>query len=242
MAYSIQEKKPLVTILTPVYNGVEFLGECVKSVIEQTEPRWEIIIGINGHGPDGGAAAETARGYAALDGRIRVHIQPEVHTKVDSLNDMMTHARADWICLLDCDDVWLPTKLARQLEVLGGAARNAAVIGTACSYFGEMCGSPSIRTGRLDVTDLLAGNQVINSSAMLHRSYAHWRTGFGMEDYDLWLRIAAAGSILYNIPENLVRHRIHGSSAFNSKGHRPELLQKYFAQIVSLNDMIQRAM
>jgi hypothetical protein len=49
-----------------------------------------------------------------------------------------------------------------------------------------------------------------------------------MEDYDLWLRITAAGGVIYNLWSVLVKHRIHSGSAFNSAGHKPELLRADF--------------
>jgi teichuronic acid biosynthesis glycosyltransferase TuaG len=220
----------LVSILTPLYNGVEFLEECVDSVVTQTYTDWEMIIAVNGHGEDGGAVATKAREIAAKDvgGRIRVVVQPKVSGKVASLNVIMGEARGEWICLLDVDDLWLPTKLEEQIAALRGPAKNCAVIGTCCQYFGTMGGKPSIRVGMLNFRDFLQSNEVINSSAMIHRSYCRWRDGYGMEDYDMWLRITAAGGYIYNVWNVLVKHRIHPASAFNSAGHKPELLRADF--------------
>ena len=41
-----------VTILTPVFNGIEYLEECYKSILKQTHKEWIWISGINGHGDD----------------------------------------------------------------------------------------------------------------------------------------------------------------------------------------------
>jgi len=41
-----------VTILTPLFNGIEYFEECYNSILNQTEKGWIWIIGINGHGPD----------------------------------------------------------------------------------------------------------------------------------------------------------------------------------------------
>lgn len=70
----------LITVLTPLYNGIEFLEECVNSVIQQSFTDWEMLIAVNGHGADGGAAAEQARALAAKDARIRVLVQPRPST------------------------------------------------------------------------------------------------------------------------------------------------------------------
>ena len=39
----------MISILIPVYNGIEFINESVTSVLEQTFEDWELIIAINGH-------------------------------------------------------------------------------------------------------------------------------------------------------------------------------------------------
>ena len=44
-------QKERITILMPIYNGIEFIEESVKSIIKQTYTEWELIIGINGHLP-----------------------------------------------------------------------------------------------------------------------------------------------------------------------------------------------
>jgi GT2 family glycosyltransferase len=65
-----------ISVIIPVYNGIEFLEECVNSVIAQTFTDWEIVIGVNGHGQDGGEVGRIAQNIATLDSRITVYIQP----------------------------------------------------------------------------------------------------------------------------------------------------------------------
>src|SRR4051812_44675555 len=62
--------KPLVSILTPVYNGEEFFVEAIESVLKQTYENFEYII-INNCSKD--RTLEIATAYAAKDSRIRVH-------------------------------------------------------------------------------------------------------------------------------------------------------------------------
>jgi glycosyltransferase involved in cell wall biosynthesis len=61
---------PVVSIVTPVYNGAEYLSECIESVLAQTYTHWEYII-VDNCSVDG--SAEIARQYAAKDRRIRLH-------------------------------------------------------------------------------------------------------------------------------------------------------------------------
>ena len=61
---------PLVSVVTPVYNGAEFLADCIESVLRQSYSNWEYII-VNNCSKDG--TLEIARRYAQQDPRIRVH-------------------------------------------------------------------------------------------------------------------------------------------------------------------------
>jgi glycosyltransferase involved in cell wall biosynthesis len=71
MALSMKaESQPLVSVLTPVYNGEKYLSECIESVLEQTYSNWEYII-VNNRSTD--RTSEIARAYASKDRRIRVH-------------------------------------------------------------------------------------------------------------------------------------------------------------------------
>lgn len=60
---------PLVSVLTPVYNGEAFLAECIESVLAQTYQNWEYVI-VNNCSTD--RTLEIAQAYAARDRRIRV--------------------------------------------------------------------------------------------------------------------------------------------------------------------------
>lgn len=62
--------EPLVSVVTPVYNGERYLRECIESVLAQTYTNWEYVI-VNNCSTDG--TLEIARGYAEQDERIRLH-------------------------------------------------------------------------------------------------------------------------------------------------------------------------
>jgi glycosyltransferase involved in cell wall biosynthesis len=105
-----------IGILIPLYNGIEFLEECLQSVSAQTYHEWEAWIGINGHGDDGGAIAQKVKELASYDSRIHVIIQDSsISGKVQSLNHLMTivSPSIEWIAILDCDDKWTPIKLEK---------------------------------------------------------------------------------------------------------------------------------
>lgn len=228
-----------ISVIIPLYNGVEFLEECVNSVIGQTFTDWEIVIGVNGHGEDGGEVGRFAQNIATRDSRIIVHIQPPpLKGKVESSNDLVTKSKGEWICMLDCDDKWEPTKLERQYYASTTIAKNAAVIGTFCYYFGEKDGIVPVPAGMIGSTYLEKSNPIVNSSAMIKKEYCYWKyddVSYTMEDYSLWMNISLQGKLLFNIPEYLTWHRIHKTSAFNAKGYSDVPLRTRYTQLYKQN-------
>lgn len=220
-------ENPAITVNIPLYNGIEFLAETVASVKAQTYTNWTCIIGVNGHGADGGAVFQLATDLVAGDGRFHVVNYPEARCVADVDNLMVADSPAEWIAHLDADDIWEPTKLEAQVAAI--AETGADVVGTGCVYFGEVSGSPTIKAGWVGVEDLLKANHMINSSTLLRKSVASYSGRFVCEDYELWLTLAAKGKKLYNLEAPLVRHRIYSQSSFNaSKKQDPGAVARYY--------------
>jgi teichuronic acid biosynthesis glycosyltransferase TuaG len=219
----------MISILMPIYNGIEFIDESVISVLSQTMQEWELIIGINGHEPNS-QIYQLAKSYETLSSKIHVYDLYEMKGKPNSLNEMMKYVKYAHVAILDVDDIWNQHKLEKQMPYV---MQNYDVVGSRCIYFGEnthMNGIvPWIPTGDISDFDFFQVNPVINSSAIIKREYAKWDNSF-VEDYDLWLSLRRQGKRFFNYQEILVKHRIHDQSAFNSKGnsnHVPDLLEKH---------------
>jgi len=223
--------QPWVSILTPVFNGIEFLEECAMSVCLQncsydsTSFTWEWWIGINGHGIHGGdvllQAKEIQRKCKGSIGDCVIHVVnlPFAKGKVEALNELVSQSKGDWIAVLDCDDTWERDKLLYQKLTVDISPYPIAVIGTLCRYFGEFeSNGPNLPVALINNNYFWTGNPIINSSAIIKREYAHWESRFGLEDYDMWLRLSKKDLKFFNVPKRLVNHRIHKKSAFNGKG------------------------
>jgi glycosyltransferase involved in cell wall biosynthesis len=219
---------PWVSILTPVYNGIEFLEQCAMSVClqicehENTKLEWEWWIGINGHGTGGEVLKKALQIKEKCPGfTIHVVNLPHVSGKVEALNALVERSAAEWIAVLDCDDTWDRKKLIFQKLLVEKTSEAVDVVGTFCHYFGDIVSNgPQLPQGFIRAAELWKGNPIINSSALIRRKYAHWEDRFGLEDYDMWLRLHMDGARLFNIPYHLVHHRIHTGSAFNGKGRQ----------------------
>lgn len=214
----------MITILVPIYNGIEFIKECLESIESQTYKEWEVIIGINGH-PKNSSVYKIAKKYEKKN--IKVLDLYTISGKPSALNEMIKHANYNWISLLDVDDLWLPEKLESQVSYIA----NYDVIGTNCIYFGEIEGIiPSIPYGDFSEYDFKKSNPIINSSVLLKKELCWWDNIFGIEDYDLWMRLRKQNKKFMNVGKVMVRHRIHFNSSFNSKGNSNgvnKMLNKY---------------
>jgi teichuronic acid biosynthesis glycosyltransferase TuaG len=204
----------MISILMPIYNGIEFVNQSVFSVINQTCSDWELIIGINGH-PANSAVYLQAKDLEYLNDKIKIFDMPHIKGKSAALNDMLQYCKYEHVAILDVDDIWSPNKLQIQIPFINAYD----VVGTQCVYFGEIDGIiPKIPLGDISNNNFKLVNPIINSSAIIRKSLCHWDSSVdGVEDYDLWLKLKSQSCTFYNCSEVMVRHRIHKTSAFNSK-------------------------
>jgi teichuronic acid biosynthesis glycosyltransferase TuaG len=212
-----------INILMPIYNGVEFIEDSLNSIKSQTFKDWELIIGINGH-PENSDVYKKAKSYE--NEKIKV-LDMKTKGKVDTLNEMLKFSKSKWISLLDVDDIWIPNKLNEQIPFM----KNYDIIGTKCIYFGDRDNIPYIPIGDLKDFNFLTSNPIINSSSLIRKELCFWKNDFfGIEDYELWLRLKSEKRKFFNVDKILVLHRIHNSSSFNSKGNENsvgKLIEKY---------------
>ena len=221
----------MISILIPIYNGVEFIEESVSSVLNQTYDKWELLIGVNGHPQDSEVykiAKEYETNAGQTLGKIRVFDFYNIKGKANTLNEMIQFCNYNYVAILDVDDIWHPKKLEIQSKEL----ENYDVIGSNCIWFGDRPGIvPKIPLGDISYYDFSLVNPIINSSSVIRKELCYWNKEWdGVEDYDMWLRLRKQNKKFYNFKEILVKHRIHNDSAFNSKGNNNKvdgLLKSY---------------
>ena len=208
----------MISILMPIYNGIEFINDSVSSIITQSFNDWELIIGINGH-PENSEVFKIAKQYENIDSRIKVYDLLNIKGKANALNRMITFTSFNYIALLDVDDIWHYKKLEIQSKFLN----NYDVIGSNCVWFGDIEGViPKIPVYDFSNFNFVEVNPIINSSSIIRKELCHWNEN-GIEDYDLWIRLRKLNRKFYNCSEILVKHRIHKQSAFNSKGNNDKV-------------------
>jgi glycosyltransferase involved in cell wall biosynthesis len=120
---------PLVSIVTPVYNGERFLAECIESVLAQTYKKWEYII-LNNCSTDD--TLNIANSYAEKDNRIRVVsnkcVLPIMKNWNHALRQISSYSK--YCKVVHADDLLFP----RCIELMVGVANKNTSIGIVGSY------------------------------------------------------------------------------------------------------------
>ena len=121
--------KPLVSILIPAYNAERWVADTIRSAVEQTWPRKEIIIA------DDGSTDQTlsiARQFASKE--VLVVTQPNQGASV-ARNTAFSLCQGDYIQWLDADDLLDPHKVEKQLRTLENCTSTRTLLSGAWAYF-----------------------------------------------------------------------------------------------------------
>lgn len=109
--------QPLVSIISPTYNHAKFISDCVESVLAQTYTNWEMLIIDDGSTDNTFAIASE---YAEKDNRIKAFTQKNIgiFRLGESYNFALQQSKGKYIAILECDDLWYPDKLEKQIAIL----------------------------------------------------------------------------------------------------------------------------
>lgn len=214
-----RENAPLVSVITPVFNGAAWLGEALDSALAQSFRSLEVIVVNDGSTDD---SLAIARAKARKDDRIRIIDQANAGLPA-ARNRALTAARGAYLALLDADDAWLPNHLMAAMQAfeldpdLGLVHSNVHRVDSD----GALIDVP-VRTWHkgMDAFEALAlrHEHVCCPTAVFSRlaldtvgGFDLIFTGLGCEDRDLWLRIAARFRIRY-LNQITARYRLHSGS------------------------------
>jgi glycosyltransferase involved in cell wall biosynthesis len=209
-------KKDLVSVIMPNYNGAKYISEAIESVISQTYPFWELII-VDDCSTDN--SVNIIDEYVAKDKRTKLIKLPNNTGTAIARNTGIEVAIGQYIAFLDCDDVWLPYKLQKQVQFM----RDNDIALTYSAYYvideyGNVKGIRNIKE-RISYKDLLKTNWIGNLTGIYNAQK------FGKilmenvrhEDYTLWLKILKKVKYAFGINEPLAKYRVLSSSYSSNK-------------------------
>lgn len=224
MTYPDRKAEPLVSVILTVYNRLAFFDDALRSVEAQTFQDYEIIVA-----DDSGCGAARAASLASNDPRVRYTANPASVGVALSLRAALAEARGKYIAILNDDDLWEPSFLARLVPPLDAdphrvlAFCDHAIMGVDGRIDEAASRRNSERFGRSrlpegDIADpmgfVLRENGVPLAMGTLFRAAALSPERLVPDvagAYDLWISslMAASGGAFYYVPTRLTRYRVH---------------------------------
>ena len=192
---------PLVSVVLPFFNA-PFLGRAIQSILDQTFTNFELIL-VNNASTDESVAV--AHSFADNDPRVKL-VEESQQGVVFAANKGIKVAKGTFIMRMDADDYSYPERMAQQVQVLLSNQETGVVSGL-IEYeteeeWGEGFGRyvdwvNSVRTSEEIALNQFVEFPVVNPSLMIRRElfeqHGYFRMGAFPEDYELFLRLQAAG-------------------------------------------------
>ena len=219
-------ERPLVSIVMPTYDRLQFLPATVESIFAQTFRDWELIVA------DDGSSAPAAEYLRALELRERARVLWRAHTgnAGKTRNAAIEHARAPFIAFMDSDDLWAPTKLEAQLAKMRaepecGWSYSAFVLIDAdgAPLSSERSRRWTPHRGHVFAETVRGAVSIRSPSVVVARTELVREVGAFdeaidcAEDFDLWTRLALRSPICV-VDEPLVRVRSHPNNSGRKLG------------------------
>ncbi|MCW2601819.1 MAG: glycosyl transferase family 2, partial [Frankiales bacterium] len=201
---------PKVSVLMPVCNGMPFLTDAIDSILAQTFDDFEFVIIDDGSSDE---SREVLKRYASRDRRIKLLLNDTNTGIAQVLNAGIDVCRGEYIARMDCDDLSLPQRFARQVDLMDRAPE-VGVCGTWFTTFGHACGTYDhpVHDSDIKIHHLLHNAAIGHPTAFLRRRVLQ-ETGIKYPDvaaHDLWFWINLGfATKLRNLPAPLLSYRIH---------------------------------
>lgn len=207
-----RDRVPRISVLLPCRDAAAFIDEAVASLLAQTYSDFEVVA-VDDRSADDTAARIAA--WADADARVRL-VRARGAGIVAALGSALAEARGDLIARMDADDIADPTRFEKQVALLD-ALPGVAACGTHVRYFPRSLARDGARRYEAWLNslhrsedlarDIFVECPIAHPTLMARRaaleSVGAWRETGWPEDYDLILRLHAAGHALANVPEVL---------------------------------------
>jgi glycosyltransferase involved in cell wall biosynthesis len=203
----------MVTIAIPFFNAEKYLLDAVRSVFAQTYKNWELIL-ID----DGSTDKSLAIAKLISDPRVRVYSDGKNKKLAARLNEVTLLATYDYILRMDADDLMMPNRIEKQLELL---TNNDVDIVTTGVYSVKnnlkILGIRGSNFESVNFRDLISRKVGITHAALLAKKSWYQRNKYDeslsiAQDLDLWLRTSKKNDLkILSIAEPLYIYREEGN-------------------------------
>lgn len=233
--------QPLVSIITPVFNAVQWLPQTLASVQAQTFANWEHVL-VDDHSTDDSLAL--IEKYAERDERVRVLRTERKAGPSVARNLALQAARGRYVAFLDADDLWLPEKLARSVEWMEEHGHSFIYhdyrqISHDGVHVGALIQGPEV----LDMRSLHTRRGTAGClSVVLDRAQVpefRFPENFKLmhEDFCAWVNLIRSGHLGHRLPLDLARYRITPKSRSSNKLKGAYYVWRIYREVTKLNMM-----
>lgn len=185
---------PLVSVVIPTYNRQNLVRDAIRSVVEQTYDRWELVVVDDGSTDD---TEDVVRSYA--DPRIAYVENTGPQGPAAARNKGVEVTSGSYLAFLDSDDIWRPGKLRVQVDFMETNPR-VGIVGGGCIFVDqqrEPTGYESPAPDEVTYEDLCISTSIPGSTSnvLVRREAFDAAGGFDPqllrgEDRDLWIRVS----------------------------------------------------
>jgi len=213
---------PKVSVIMPAFNREKYIAESIESVLAQSFKDFELIVVDDGSTDK---TVEIARGIAASDQRVRIETNGKNLGIAKTRNRALELARAEYIALLDSDDIWIDcNKLIKQTDFLD-SHQDYALVGGAIRHIDPE--GKALKVATFPETDaglrrvILQINPFAQSTLMYRKGAILEAGGYSPEyqvcdDYALWLKVGKKYKFA-NFGDIFTGYRVHGGNITRTK-------------------------
>lgn len=210
-----------ICILVPVYNAIQWIDGCIRSVINQTYRHWHLVL-VNDGSTDG--SAEIMRNYAESDSRITVVSRPNGGFSAARNTALENMGEAEYVCFLDSDDTLPDTALE---VMLAAAHTSGAPLVSGVYTSGEVSTSGTRVRGLRVISADDAICRVLTQRGFDNSLWAKlfradllrditFKDGIAYEDLEIFHRIYQRAGTICRISNTVYRYRQHADSFMRS--------------------------
>jgi teichuronic acid biosynthesis glycosyltransferase TuaG len=210
--------QPLVSIITPSYNSTKFIPDTINSVLSQTYSNWEMLI-VDDCSKD--ESRQVIGEFTKKDERIKLIELTENSGAAVARNTAIKAAKGKYVAFLDSDDLWVPTKLEKQIQFM---EENDYAFTYSKYQLMDVNGKLLDRVievpNNIEYRSLLSNNiigcltAVVNVEKTGQIEMPNIRT---RQDFALWLSILKSGIKAYGLQEVLAHYRLVPGSISSNK-------------------------
>ncbi len=231
---------PKVSVIIPCYNGAKWIRDTINSVLNQTYQEFELIIVDDGSTDN---LKKIIENYLS-DERVR-YIQHKKNRGIPAArNTGIKTSKGKYIAFLDQDDVWLKTKLEKQVELfkkdkdkkVGLIFTDVLYIGPDGKRFKVKWPNKSVleelprQTRKETLMELFKENFIATSSVVVRKKECFGKLGllnedlYSGDDYEFWLRVAGNLKIKY-VDKSLTKKRMHKNNTLKRHAEEGKVYQ-----------------